>query len=170
MSWALLCLVAGTSLTLPASAFGPLQSVLLSNSAEGRSRPKVVLDHIEFPAMLGGNRYKKHLVKALRKEAHRVDWGAGADSTIQYRFSVKELAVQRKGDAIVVKCEAVGRLPRGRSANSKLNFGGDPRHRSKLVEKVLEIVARGVISRLAEMERVRRGALKDARIIAPKTD
>ncbi|MEN9580728.1 MAG: hypothetical protein RJA70_3737 [Pseudomonadota bacterium] len=140
---------------------------LADGSEQSRGKPTVKLDHLGFPAMLGGQRYEKFLRKALAKEVLSVDWGASSDSTIEYRFFVTELTVQRKGDALLVKCSASGRLPRGQSAKSQLSFGGDPAKHSQLIERVLGIVARGVISRLAEIERVRRGELNHARVPAP---
>ena len=55
-----------------------------------------------------------------------------------------------------VRCTAFGRLPKGKTARSKLEFGGDPKDPQKVVDHVLGIVARGVLSRLADMERDRR--------------
>jgi len=48
-----------------------------------------VLDKLEFPAVLGGKAYERHLRRVLKKEVALVDWGAGADSTIEYRFAVQ---------------------------------------------------------------------------------
>jgi hypothetical protein len=50
----------------------------------------------------------------------------------------------------------VGKLPKGKVARSDIQYGGDPRSPRKVVRQVLEIVARGVITRLAELERNRR--------------
>ncbi len=138
---------------------------------ESASRgPTVVLDRLEFPVILGASKYEKHLRKALRQAASEADWGAGPDSTIEYRFAVKALTVEQKGDVLTVKCTAFGTLPRGRQAQSKLTFGGSPREHSELIRKVLTIVARGVITRLAEIERVRRGKQREARVVPPTGD
>lgn len=138
--------------------------------ADAGERPKVVLDHLEFPLELGAKKYKKHLERALAQAARQADWGASSDSRIEYRFEITRLAVSSKNDRVItVSCAAVGRLPHGRSANSKLSFSGSPAERDALVKKVLTIVARGVIARLAEMERVRRGELADQRV-RPPTD
>ncbi len=129
--------------------------------------PTVVLDKLEFPVMLGASKYEKHLRKMLRKEAGEADWGASKDSTIEYRFAITALTVQQKGDVLLVKCTATGTLPRGRRAQSQLSFGGDPRQHSELVRRVLSIVAHGVVTRLAEIERVRRGKQREAQVIPP---
>ena len=55
-----------------------------------------------------------------------------------------------------VRCTALGRLPAGKSARSHLAFGGNPRQRERVMKHVLEIVARGVVTRLAALERARR--------------
>lgn len=134
------------------------------------SGPTVILDKLDFPAVLGASKYEKHLRKELRRAAAEADWGAGPDSTIEYRFAVKSLTVEQKGDVLTVKCTAVGSLPRGRQAQSKLSFGGSPREHSDLVRRVLTIVSRGVITRLAEIERVRRGKQQEAQVTPPTSD
>lgn len=129
--------------------------------------PTVVLDRLEFPVIMGASKYEKHLRSALRKAAAEADWGAGPDSTIEYRFTVKSLTVEQKGDVLTVKCTASGALPRGRHAQSKLSFSGSAREHSELIRRVLTIVGRGVITRLAEIERVRRGKQPEARVVPP---
>lgn len=130
-----------------------------ARAEEPPGRPKVVLDHLDFPAELGAKKYGKHLLGELSRETRRVDWGASSDSTIQYRYAVKQLTVtQREGNVLEVRCEALGRLPSGRIASGSLTFSGAPSERDALVKKVLSIVARGVIARLADIERERRRA------------
>jgi hypothetical protein len=121
-------------------------------------RPQVKLDRLDFPTNVeGATAHKRRLEMFLRREVRRVDWGAGADNRIEYRFAVTELSVERQGDVLRVRCAALGRLPGNRTAKSRLDFGGDPKHPAELVDEVLRIVARGVITRLAELERQRRG-------------
>lgn len=137
---------------------------------ETEGRPKVVLDRLDFPAELGAKKYRRHLERVLSREVRKVDWGASKDSTIEYRFEVTGLALSTPApDVLTVTCTAVGRLPSGRSASSRLSFSGAPRERDELVQEVLAIVARGVVARLAELERVRRGKLADRRV-RPPTD
>lgn len=108
--------------------------------------------------MPGSEGYLRHLKSVLRREARRADWGAGRNNRIPLRFTVEKLSLVPKGNALEVVCSARGELPGGRRARSRLVFGGDPKKARKLVERVLEIVARGVVGRLAEMERERRSA------------
>ncbi|MFO7180810.1 MAG: hypothetical protein DIU78_019065 [Pseudomonadota bacterium] len=120
-------------------------------------RPRIVVSRITFPPGTANARaYTRHLQGVLRREADQLDWGAGRGSTITFRFAVEELVLTRKGSALEVQCSARGELPGRRTAKSRLTFGGDPRHPRRLVQRVLEIVARGVVGRLAELERARR--------------
>ena len=134
-----------------------------------RGRPKVVLDQLEVPSDVAPQ-YKKHLRTTLAKVTRRADWGAGAKNRIEYRFFVTELALVEESGVLKVRCSAIGKLPKGKSAKSKLSFSGDPNQRSELVKRVLDIVARGVITRLAELERVRRGELTQSGVRSPVSD
>ncbi len=154
-----LCLAAPLAVLLgllgPAVAHAEPQDDEASASAEGR--PKVKLDRLALPADLPfAKEYETHLRSTLRREARRADWGAGAGSKISYRFFVEQLELREESGVLHVTCTARGRLPRGKSAKSQIVFGGDPRERKKVVERVLDIVARGVVTRLAELERARR--------------
>jgi hypothetical protein len=120
--------------------------------------PEVHLDRLEFPKdLLGAAGFEKHLRKVLKREAYRADWGAGSANRIEYRLVVEELLYTVEGRTLRIHCRAVGRLPGGQTAKSELTYGGDLAERVKLTHQVLEIVGRGVITRLAELERRRRG-------------
>lgn len=112
---------------------------------------------------------ERHLRAVLKREARRAEWGAGRGSRIEYRFTVTELSLNVRGDVLTVTCAALGKLPRNRTAKSRISFGGAVSERRALTERVLEIVARGVITRLAEIERIRRGQLASSRVRAPET-
>ena len=121
------------------------------------SGPRVKLDRLSLPPdLIGAKAYETHLRSTLRREARHADWGAGATSKISYRFVVEQLDLREDNGVLHVTCTARGRLPRGKSAKSHIVFGGDPRERTKVVQHVLDIVARGVVTRLAELERARR--------------
>jgi hypothetical protein len=121
-------------------------------------RPKVHLDRLEFPTNVRDHdALKRHLRRVLQREVRRVEWGAGRDNRIEYRFAVTKLALETQNGVLKVSCAATGTLPGGKTAHSKLTFGGAPEQRNQVVKQVLEIVARGVIARLAELERHRRG-------------
>jgi hypothetical protein len=120
-------------------------------------RPTVILDALVFPQSVANTaRLERHFKHMLRRAARRADWGAGRGARIEYRVVVEELAIAEEAGVLRVRCTALGRLPRGKSARSHLDFGGDPKKRRAVVDRVLEIVARGVVTRLAAIERERR--------------
>jgi len=121
------------------------------------SGPRVKLDRLTLPPdLIGAKGFETHLRGTLRREVRHADWGAGATSKISYRFAIEELDLREENGVLHVTCTARGRLPKGKSAKSRIVFGGDPRERTKVVQHVLDIVARGVVTRLAELERARR--------------
>jgi hypothetical protein len=120
-------------------------------------RPHIVLDRLVVPPSFPEHqRLAKVLQKVLQHEARRVEWGAGQGNRITYRFYLEQLEVSVDRGVLKVRCTAFGRLPKGKTARSKLEFGGDARDPRKVIDHVLTIVARGVLARLAELERDRR--------------
>ena len=154
----LLCLVSAVALTALSPFVARVASAEQADSALTLGkRPRVKLDRLALPADLAGAKgFETHLRSTLRREVRRADWGAGSESKISYRFFVERLDLREEGGVLHVTCTALGRLPKGKSAKSHIVFGGDPRERTKVVEHVLDIVARGVVTRLAELERARR--------------
>lgn len=126
--------------------------------SEEHGRPEVVLDRLDLSRAPSAVPEEDYLRKALEKEARRADWGAGRTHRIEYRFRVDELTVVEERGVVRVSCTASGWLPKSRHATSRLSFGGAPEDRAKLVHHVLDLVASGVVTRLADMERKRRGA------------
>lgn len=126
-----------------------------------KGRPTVVLDRLVLPAGLPhADVYERHLRQVLRREARRADWGAGKGNRIEYRFFVDKLQLETQKGVLHVECSALGRLPKGKAARSRLRYGGDPQKPREVVFRVLEIVARGVITRLSQLERARREAAR----------
>lgn len=135
---------------------------------ERRGRPDVRLDRLDFPATLPGWWiYKKHLRQSLKREARRLDWGAGRVAKIVYRFEVERLDLAERDGVVEVTCSALGRLPKGKAARSRLTYSGAAAQRGRVLRTVLDVVARGVLTRLAEMERVRRGDLQPSHARTP---
>jgi len=129
----------------------------LGREARPRGRPTVILDRLVFPEGIeNGSAYRRHLEQRLRREVKIADWGAPSSAKIEYRFFVEQLTIREEKNVLRIACTALGRLPKGKSARSKIEYGGDPKKRTHEVKKVLEMVARGVITRLAELERERR--------------
>jgi hypothetical protein len=122
-----------------------------------RGRPEVHLDRLEFPdGVARGDALERHFRYHLKRAAKKADWGAGRGAKIEYRVRVEELVASEDDGVLKVRCTALGRLPAGKSARSHLAFGGNPRERERVMKHVLEIVARGVVTRLAALERARR--------------
>lgn len=147
-------------LAISAFALGSPQ-IARAELAEGPisagSGPRVKLDRLSLPPdLIGAKGFETHLRGTLRREVRRADWGAGVTSKISYRFAIEQLDLREENGVLHVTCTARGRLPKGKSAKSRIVFGGDPRERTKVVQHVLDIVARGVVTRLAELERARR--------------
>lgn len=145
------------ALAFGASATAPVHAATAAASTPSRGKPVVKLDRLTLPPVGNADKIERHLREVLKREARKANWGAGRGSVIQYRFKVEELSLVNEGGVLSVTCSAAGRLPKGQAARSRLVYGGKPSERDKLVEHVLDIVARGVITRLAEMERIRRG-------------
>ena len=137
---------------------GVLAASALSDEKPTDGHPTVVLNLLKFPkTVVGAKGFESHLKRSLKREAYRADWGAGRENRIEYRFEITELKYTLSDGALRTHCTAVGRLPGGQTAKSQLTFGGRVSERTALTNRVLEIVARGVITRLAELERRRRG-------------
>lgn len=140
-----------------ASAKGELgPAVRVAARPTSKGHPKIVLDELDLSKSGLGGQDEKYLREVLAREARRADWGAGSQHRIQYRFRVDQLDVTEEDSVVRVRCAATGWLPKGKTARSKLAFGGAPKERAELIRRVLAIVARGVVTRLAELERQRR--------------
>ena len=139
------------------TAVSPLVARAQAEDSASSNHPHVKLDRLVLPADLAGAKgFETHLRSTLRRAAWHADWGASSGSKISYRFFVERLDLREEGGVLHVTCTALGRLPKSKSAKSHIVFGGDPRQRKQIVEHVLDIVARGVVTRLAELERARR--------------
>ena len=147
-----------TLMLAPVPAVASAREPVLIAPEEGpKGRPQIVLDQLIVPNTVPEyKRVSRVLTKVLKHEAPRVVWGAGSGSRITYRFVLEQLDVRVENGVYKVRCTALGRLPKGKSARSKLELGGDPRHPRKVIDQVLSIVARGVLARLADLERERR--------------
>jgi hypothetical protein len=129
-----------------------------------QSRPDVRLDRLELPPGLPKNgALERHLRFQLKRAAHRADWGAKRGAKIEYRVKIEELSVREGTNVVHVRCTAVGILPKGRTTRTFIDYGGNPAQRQKVIEHVLDIVARGVVTRLAAIERGRRAEVANAK-------
>jgi hypothetical protein len=127
-----------------------------SRPAASHPRPSVTLDRLDLTKVPLAAADEAFLRKTLADEARLADWGAGRSAHIEYRFRLDELSVTEEPRVVRVRCSASGFLPKGRGAKSHIAFGGAPNERQAVVRHVLEIVARGVVTRLSDLERRRR--------------
>jgi hypothetical protein len=146
------------ALVVTAAAPRPHAEPVLIGPSDGPvGRPRIVIDQLVVPPTIPEQKRVTHaLEKMLKHEQHRVEWGAGRGSRITYRFYLEQLDLSVDRGVLKVRCTAFGRLPKGKTARSKLEFGGDPLKSRQVIDHVLLIVVRGVLSRLAELERDRR--------------
>jgi hypothetical protein len=89
----------------------------------------------------------------LHRSAKPLSFGHGQRVEVSVRLT--ELTIEQEDDVIRVTCTLIGRLKGGGSARSHISFGGKPNKRKELEHQVLAMVSDGVMSRLAEMARVR---------------
>ena len=129
-----------------------------------KSRPDVRLDRLELPPGLPQqSALVRHLRRHLTRTAHRADWGAKRGAKIEYRVKIEELSIREGNGVIHVRCTALGSLPKGRTTRTFIDYGGNPAQRQRVIEHVLEIVAEGVVTRLASIERGRRAQVAEAK-------
>jgi hypothetical protein len=155
-SWPSRALLFTALAAIPATGFAAPRDDAKTAERPVHGRPTVKLDKLDVSHAPLAALEEKYLRDILAREAKHVDWGAGKKSKIEYRFRVDELVGKSDGKVFRVSCSASGWLPKGRPAKSRVAFGGSPDHRDDLVRQVLDVVARGVLTRLAEIERHRR--------------
>jgi len=175
---AALCLVTLSAVTLVASraAAEPDDTTDVADATDApppiargiapaqKSRPDVRLDRLELPPGLPAqSALVRHLRFHLKRAAHRADWGAKRGAKIEYRVKIEELSVREGNGVIHVRCTAVGSLPKGRTTRTFIDYGGNPAERQRVIQHVLEIVAEGVVTRLASIERGRRAQVAAAK-------
>jgi hypothetical protein len=132
-----------------------LSSFGLTSTAEAGKKPQVVWAEVTVREGADRAKREKQLEKILKKEAKRANWGTGQISPIEASVTIKELTAVRDGDVVRVTCTGVGRLMSGQAVKSRFSFGGHPEEQEKLHLKILELVGRGIVTRLAEIARAK---------------
>ena len=119
--------------------------------------PTVKLNRLRLPDNVAKPaRVRRELRRILAKLSRNADWGANTGDAIEYRYTVTALETRRSDGVLEVHCEALGQLPKGRQAKGQLTYSGSNKKPWALQLQVLKMVARGVITRLADLERTRR--------------
>ncbi|MEZ4301243.1 MAG: hypothetical protein R3B70_40285 [Polyangiaceae bacterium] len=121
--------------------------------AQASGKTTVTWTKIDVPDKDNAAALTKSLKAILTKAAKKANFGKAK----KVSFSVKlvELTSEQKGDVHRVTCTIVGRIPGGPSAKSRISFGGSPAEKAKLEKQVLTMVAKAVVTRLAEIVRSR---------------
>lgn len=129
-----------------------------AQAAETAGRAEFHIDRLTFPSGLAREaELRKYLERRLKLAARKADFGAGNGGRIEARFALTSLSYRLEGSVLSVEGSLTGRLPNGRHAESTIRFGGRPADEPKLTRQVLDILAQGVMTRLADLERRRRG-------------
>lgn len=129
-----------------------------ASAAESQGRPDFRIDSLSFPPGIAREaELRRYLEQKLKLAAKKVDFGTGRGGRVEARFILTNLSYRLDGSVLSVEGALSGRLPSGRHAESKIHFGGRPADEPQLTRQVLDILAQGVMTRLAELERRRRG-------------
>ncbi len=140
-AWVLVLLGA---LTVLVSALAP--RVAYAKKAE------LSITKVEMPEDSAAD-FEKRLRRLIRATAGRLDFGTS--KRVEASFRLKEFKIDRTDDLVRVTATLVGRLKTGGTAKSHISFGAKPSKQKALEKQVLRIVVDSVLSRLAEMARVR---------------
>jgi hypothetical protein len=129
-----------------------LALALAAPAAEAKGKAKVSWETVEVPPSLPAAKWiGKQLDPALKKATKRADFGS--KKHIELRARVKEWSSVTTGDVHRVSCTIVGRFVGGPRAKSRISFGGPVKDKAKLEKQVVEMVANGLVSRLATIAR-----------------
>lgn len=120
--------------------------------AKGR-KPKVVWAEVKLPEARDIAVYQKMMKEILEKESRRARWGKKKGELVEASIVIKELRTETKGDVLHVSCSAAGTIAGLGVAKSRFSYGGLPKDKLALERKVLELVTRGIVARLAELSR-----------------
>lgn len=129
-----------------------LTSLLVLPAGAAHATARVDITELTLPGEADA-KLEKTLRTLLHKAARPLNFGSG--KRVEVSVKLTELTIEESGDLIRVTCTLVGRLKGGGSARSHISFGGKPKRRKELQRQVLAMVSDGVMSRLAEMARVR---------------
>lgn len=136
-----------------------LTAITATDDAHAKRRAKVVWTSVEIHGR-DDAALQARVKKLLEKEGRRADWGKGREAPVEATVEVRELVSVVDGDVVRVTCTAVGKVKGIGAAKSKFSYGGKPSDRAKLEKHVLELVSRGIVTRLADMARSQQGGWK----------
>ncbi|MCS6900186.1 MAG: hypothetical protein RMJ98_10580 [Myxococcales bacterium] len=142
---------------LPFSRRGTLLGLLtlgptgLMAPAEARpKRPKIHWT-ILVPERRDRLRIETLLKEILEKETRKARWGKGFTDEVEATIDVRELSTHIDGPVARVTCSALGKIKGLGVARSRFSYGGKTEQQAQLEKHILELVARSIIVRLAEL-------------------
>ena len=153
-------------LMLVLALLGALLAATASPS-ELRASARVDITELTMPAESTA-KLEKTLRTLLHRAAKPLNFGGGKRIEVTVRLT--ELSFEESNEVVRVTCTLVGRLKGGGTARSHISFGGSPKKRKELERQVLAMVSDGVMSRLAEMARVREALEKKKSGAEPTKD
>lgn len=131
-------------------ALGAALSTAAPASAKGRA--KVTWSTVEVQAPTpSAAALERALRPLLAKASKKADFGERKE--VELRAHLVEWSSVTTGDVHRVTCTIVGRLVGGPRAKSRISFGGAPKDKAKLEKEILQMVANGVVTRLAAIAR-----------------
>jgi len=134
---------------LTVAAFG--LSLLGAGPGTALARTKVEFSEVEVPAGESAAKISKILRTALTQAAKKTNFGKAKSVTLSAK--VVSFTTEQRGDVLRVSCTVRGRVAGGKSALSKISFGGSLSQRAALEKQVLTMVANGLVARLAQIAR-----------------
>jgi len=114
------------------------------------AKPKIEWSRIDVPDGQDAARHARVLKAALAQAAKKASFGKAKSVTLSARLT--ELTTERRGDVLRISCTVMGRAG-GKSARSRISYGGSPSEREALEKQVLTMVANGLVGRLAQIVR-----------------
>ncbi|MEJ7735589.1 MAG: hypothetical protein WKG00_41180 [Polyangiaceae bacterium] len=125
-------------------------TLAVPTAGHARGTTQVEWANVDAPSGPDQARLERTLRKLLVKASKKASFG-GRGGKVRVSARVSELVWEDKGDVVRLSCTVVGRIEGGPSAKSRISFGGAPAQRAALEKQVLEMVANGVVTRLAEI-------------------
>lgn len=116
-------------------------------------RPGIVWSSVTVREGQDRDARERELAIILAKEGRRARWGKARSEPVEASIEVRELTTVVDHGVVRVTCAAVGKIRGLGAARSKFSYGGRPSDRAQLERHVLELVARGIVSRLADLAR-----------------
>lgn len=144
------CVALAASLALLMA--GPATTAHAEVARGSRGSARVDVAKVDVPASRpDAYRLEATLRSLIKKAARGADFGDG--ERILLRARLEELRHEKRGDVVRIHCTIAGRIEGGKGARSHIRYGGRADQAAKLEKQVLEMVARGLVARLAAIAR-----------------